>query len=134
MPSVEGFFTYHQTLQDACQGRFHPGCIVINDLIIVVERKEGHLSGVVATLESTEGTVDCIEPVVERGTFDEISCLEEQDGLRVRETERVLQVEIALSVEVESGLVRLVYATIDRDEDRFRADLGRREVPADHGQ
>ena len=87
---MEEVFTHHQTLQDACQGRFHPGRAVSNGLKIVVEWKEGHLSGVVATLKRTEGAVDGIEPVVERGTLNEVSRLEEQDGLRVGETERVL--------------------------------------------
>ena len=49
-----------------------------------------YLSRVVATLEGTEGAIDRVEPVVERGTLNEVSRLEEQDGLRVGETERVL--------------------------------------------
>ena len=62
-------------------------------------------------------------------TFNQIARLQEQDRLRVRETESVLQVEVALSVEVETLVVGLCNPSIDRDERGSSADLARREIP-----
>ena len=82
--------------------------------ITLLRRDVAYLSGVITTLERAERAVDGIEPVVERCAFNEVASLQEEDGLRVRQAECVLQVEVALSVEVETSHVSLVDACDDQ--------------------
>ena len=49
----------------------------------------------------------------------------------VRETKRVFQIKVALSVEVESGSLGLIDAPVDRDQYGLGADLAWGEVSAE---
>ncbi len=46
----------------------------------------------------------------------------------VRETEPVLQIKVTLSIEVESGLLCLIDASVDGDQYGLGTDLAGREV------
>ena len=105
------------------------------------------LGRVVAALESAERAVHRIKPVIERSALDEVARLQEQDRLRVCEAKGILEIEVALSVEVEAGLLRLsdtcisyqclelfaevlLLTAVNGDQVGCRADLAGREVPA----
>ena len=91
-------------------------------------RHEVHLRRIIAALERAERLVHSVEPVIEACALYEIARLQQGDRLRVGQSHGVLQVQVRLSIEVETLVRCLRDATIDADQCRAVTNLTGREV------
>jgi hypothetical protein len=79
--------------------------------------------GIITTFIRAVGTVEGIEHVVERSTFDEVADLVERDGLNgAQETHGILEIEIGFAVVVETCVSGLDDASVDGSELGPRTD------------
>lgn len=74
------------------------------------------LRRIITTFESTERSINCIEPVVKRGALNEIPSLQQGNVLRADKGHGILKIKVRFSIEIEALILRLDYTTVDRNQ------------------